>query len=53
MTKNILVLPADYSDWLTSIKERIHGARQRALLSANKEQIQLYHQIGLEMLAPM
>ena len=50
MTKNILVLPADYSVWLTSIKERINGARQRALLSANKEQVQLYHDIGLEIL---
>ena len=50
MTKNVLALPADYSDWLTSIKERVQGARQRALLSANKEQIQLYHDIGSEIL---
>ena len=39
-------LPPDYGDWLASLKQRIQGARQRALLSANAEQIQLYHDIG-------
>jgi hypothetical protein len=45
-----LPLPADYVDWLASLKSRIQGARQRALLSANAEQIRLYHDIGREIL---
>ena len=45
-----LTLPADYGNWLTSLKERIQGARQRALLAANSEQIRLYHDIGREIL---
>lgn len=44
------ILPADYGDWLTSLKQRIRSARQRALLAANDEQIQLYHDIGREIL---
>jgi predicted nuclease of restriction endonuclease-like (RecB) superfamily len=39
-----------YSEWLTSVKQRVSGARQRALLSANEEQIRLYHDIGHEIL---
>lgn len=45
-----LALPSDYSDWLTSLKQRIQGARQRALLAANAEQIRLYHDIGRDIL---
>lgn len=45
-----LSLPADYADWLASLKRRIQGARQRALLAANDEQIRLYHDIGLDIL---
>ena len=45
-----LSLPPDYGDWLASLKQRIQGARQRALLSANAEQIQLYHDIGRDIL---
>lgn len=45
-----LALPADYTDWLASLKKRIQGARQRALLSANEEQIRLYHEIGRDIL---
>jgi predicted nuclease of restriction endonuclease-like (RecB) superfamily len=45
-----LPLPADYGPWLTGLKQRIQGARQRALLAANHEQIQLYHEIGREIL---
>lgn len=48
--KPALPLPADYGDWLISLKSRIQGARQRALLSANAEQIRLYHDIGREIL---
>ena len=50
MSKNALVLPADYADWLISLKRRIAGARQRAVLVANKEQIRRYHDIGRDIL---
>jgi len=43
-------LPEDYADWLGSLKQRIRAARQRALLAANAEQIQLYHEIGRDIL---
>ena len=46
MSKERLILPVDYADWLASLKQRIFGARQRALLSANEEQIRLYNDIG-------
>jgi predicted nuclease of restriction endonuclease-like (RecB) superfamily len=45
-----LPIPADYADWLSDLKRRIAGARQRALLAANEEQIRLYHGIGLDIL---
>jgi predicted nuclease of restriction endonuclease-like (RecB) superfamily len=51
MSKTSLVLPADYGQWLASLKQRIQGARQRALLASNKEQIRLYHDIGREILS--
>jgi len=44
------VLPVGYADWLVSLKQRIQGARQRAVLAANEEQIRLYHDIGREIL---
>jgi predicted nuclease of restriction endonuclease-like (RecB) superfamily len=50
MSKSPLQLPADYAKWLTSLKQRIKGARQRALLAANSEQIRLYHDIGRDIL---
>lgn len=50
MSKIPLTLPADYADWLINLKQRIRGARQRALLAANDEQIQLYHDIGRDIL---
>lgn len=48
--KEALAFPADYAEWLADLKRRIHGARQRALLSANAEQINLYHGIGRDIL---
>lgn len=50
MNKQLPILPADYAEWLASIKQRIRGARHKALLSANAEQIHLYHDIGREIL---
>lgn len=48
--KPVPVLPVDYADWLVSLKQRIRGARQRAVLAANEEQIRLYHDIGRDIL---
>ncbi len=50
MSKTVFSLPVDYTDWLSSLKKRIQGARHRALLAANNEQIKLYHEIGREIL---
>ncbi|MEI6673938.1 MAG: PDDEXK nuclease domain-containing protein [Verrucomicrobiota bacterium] len=50
MNKLPLALPSDYGAWLTSLKQRIQGARQRALLAVNGEQIRLYHDIGRDIL---
>ncbi len=44
------VAPADYADWLADIKVRVVAARQRAALAANAELIQLYWQIGRDIL---
>jgi hypothetical protein len=43
-------LPADYGAWLGDIKGRVTAARQRAVLAANAELIQLYWQIGHDIL---
>ena len=48
--KPVPMLPVGYADWLVSLKQRIRGARQRAVLAANEEQIRLYHDIGREIL---
>ena len=50
MNNPSLAIPADYVVWLTDLKSRIQGARQRALLAANHEQIRLYHDIGKDIL---
>jgi len=50
MSKKALLLPSDYAEWLARVKQRIAGARQRALLSANAEQIRLYHDLGRDIL---
>jgi predicted nuclease of restriction endonuclease-like (RecB) superfamily len=50
MNLSPLALPDDYVQLLASLKQRIQGARQRALLAANGEQIRLYHDIGREIL---
>lgn len=44
------IVPKGYAAWVVSLKKRISGARQKALLSANAEQIKLYHEIGREIL---
>ncbi len=47
---SVLVLPPDYGEWLVSLKQQIYGARQRAVMAVNEEQIRLYHAIGSEIL---
>lgn len=42
----LAALPAEYADWLTELKQRIHAAQQRAALAVNQELVLLYWQIG-------
>lgn len=42
--------PDDYSSWLASLKAEIQRARARAALAVNRELVQLYHRIGVELL---
>jgi len=42
--------PADYAARLADIKARVAAARQRVALAANAELIQLYWQIGRDIL---
>ena len=46
-----LPIALDYGVWLADLKARIAGARARAVLAANAEQIALYHELGREILA--
>lgn len=50
MSKRTSAIPTDYADWLAAIKARVATARQRAALAANAELIQLYWQIGRDIL---
>jgi predicted nuclease of restriction endonuclease-like (RecB) superfamily len=50
LTKSAPALPAGYMHWLAGLKQRIRGARQRALLAVNQEQIRLYYDIGQQIL---
>lgn len=43
-------IPSEYSTWLESLKSHISAARSRAALAINAELVQLYHQIGQELL---
>jgi predicted nuclease of restriction endonuclease-like (RecB) superfamily len=43
--------PEGYSGWLADLKSRIHTAQQRASLAVNREMVQLYWQIGQDILA--
>jgi predicted nuclease of restriction endonuclease-like (RecB) superfamily len=45
-----IALPVDYSNWLSSLKQRIHTAQQRAVLVVNCELIVLYWQVGRDIL---
>lgn len=45
------LIPRKYAPWLAGLKQRIEGARARAALTANAEQILLYLEIGRELVA--
>ena len=45
-----LVLPAEYANWLSVLKQRIQSAQQRAMLAVNRELVLLYWQIGRDIL---
>lgn len=47
---SLLKRPPGYADWLTDLKARIHAAQQRAAAAANQELLQLYWQIGHDIL---
>lgn len=42
--------PQGYADWLADLKGRTHAAQQRATLAVNRELVQLYWQIGRDIL---
>ena len=50
MPSSKFIIPADYAQWLSSLKTRISGAQQRAALAVNQELVRLYHHIGSEIL---
>lgn len=43
--------PEGYAEWLADVKARIHAARQRAALAANKEMLKVYWKIGHDLSA--
>lgn len=47
---SVAPLPADYAEFLAEIKARITAARTRAALAVNGELIELYWEIGREIL---
>ena len=40
----IVAMPEDYANWLTSLKQRIQSAQQSAVLAVNRELVLLYWQ---------
>jgi predicted nuclease of restriction endonuclease-like (RecB) superfamily len=48
--KNLESIPADYESWLGHLKHTIQATQVRAALSVNKELINLYWQIGSDIL---
>jgi predicted nuclease of restriction endonuclease-like (RecB) superfamily len=50
MSKAPAPLPDGYTGWLAGLKGQIADAQQRAVLAINREQIQLYWQIGRDIL---
>jgi predicted nuclease of restriction endonuclease-like (RecB) superfamily len=50
MNRKSDIIPLDYQAWLETLKGQIAAARSRAALAVNSELINLYHQIGREVL---
>jgi len=46
----LMVVPAGYAEWLADVKARVHAAQQRAALAVNAEVMQLYWQLGRDIL---
>ncbi len=44
------LLPDDYETWLITLKQQIQNAQQRAALAVNQELLQLYWQMGHDIL---
>jgi predicted nuclease of restriction endonuclease-like (RecB) superfamily len=44
------MLPSGYAEWIADVKRRIRAAQQRAALAVNKKMLQLYWQIGRDIL---
>jgi predicted nuclease of restriction endonuclease-like (RecB) superfamily len=42
--------PPGYAEWLAELKARVHVAQQRAALAVNRELLQLYWEIGRDIL---
>ncbi len=47
---SLIPVPEGYDNWLAELKKRIHTAQQRATLAVNRELVQLYWQIGRDIL---
>lgn len=47
---NLTPRPAGYADWLADVKARVHAAQQRATLAVNSELLQLYWNLGRDIL---
>lgn len=47
---SLVTAPEGYANWLGELKNRIHGAQQRVALAVNRELVQLYWQIGRDIL---
>jgi hypothetical protein len=39
-----------YPEWLAELKARVHAAQQRATFAVNRELLQLYWQLGRDIL---
>lgn len=44
------LIPADYANWLNSLKEQIRATRLKANLAVNRELILLYWRLGKEII---
>ena len=49
-TISLQQIPAGYTDWLISLKNKIYKSQQRATLAVNQKLIMLYWQIGKDIL---